>query len=122
MRSNIDQNRYQVEQATPDELYTSWLVESLKELSMHSMMLTQSYMIGEENRAAHFGMISIARELWIQLFPKIQNTNLADDFKKWMPFIVEPRLFLLDKYEGLLWLFEAHIRMAFEHLGITKLT
>ena len=88
---------------------------------MHSMMLTQSYMIGEENRTAHFGMISIGRELWIQLFPKIQNTDLAGDFKKWMPFIVEPRLFLVDKYEGLLWLFEAHIRMAFEHLGITKL-
>jgi len=119
-RTQVD--RYQIEQASPDENYTNWLVESLKELSMCSMLLTQSYMIGEENREAHFQMISIGRELWIQLFPKVQNTNLSVDFRKWMPFIVEPRLFLVEKYEGLLWLFEAHIRMAFEHLGITKLT
>ena len=118
----VQDNRYAVEQGSPVENYTNWLVESLKEFSMYSMMLTQSYMIGEENRAAHFSMISIGRELWIQLFPKIQNTHLAGDFKKWLPFIVEPRLFLLEKYEGLLWLFAAHIRMAFEHLGITKLT
>jgi hypothetical protein len=118
----VTAREYQMEQASPSDEYTSWIIDLNRELGLCSMLLTQSYMTGEENKEAHFNMISIARELWLQLFPKIQNTPLSEDFKKWLSFIVDPRLFLVDKYEGLLWLFEAHIRMALEHLNVTKLS
>jgi hypothetical protein len=121
LSGQLGQPDYSIEQASPKDVYILWILELNQELGLYSMMLTRSYMAGEENQEAHFRMISIARELWVQLFPKIQNTPLAKDFKKWLPFIVDPRLFLVDKYEGLLWLFEAHIRMALEHLNITKL-
>lgn len=110
-----------LEQARETEEYRQWLVDAFKEMSEHSINLRNSYIRNEEDRDSHFKMISIAIELWIQLFPKIQGSRYEQQFKQWLPFVMEPRMFLIPKYEQLIWLMESHIRMGFEHLGLTRI-
>ena len=117
----VENEELSTEQAKDTESYKQWLIDAFKEMSEYSVDLRHSYIRNEENREAHFKMMSILIELWIQLFPKMQGTKHEKNFKQWLPFIVEPRLFLVPKYEQLIWLMESHIRMGFEHLGLTKL-
>jgi len=109
------------EQAT-GESYADHMRDFLKAIDYYSVELRQSYIYGKENREAHFRLISLLCQAWIQLFPKIMNKpELADNFKKWMPVVYEPKRLLLPKYENLIWLFEIHIRMGFEYLGLTNI-
>lgn len=101
--------------------YKRWLIKEWQELSEYQMQLRMSYMTGEENRDVHNALISISCEIWMQLLPKMKETGFYDDFKKWMPFYVEPRLFLVDSYAHMIFEFTFVIRMGLEHLGITKL-
>lgn len=101
--------------------YKRWLVDQLKEMSMWSEELRTAYMIGEENRDAHNALISISCELWMHLLPEMKKTDFYEDFKKWMIFYVEPKLFLIDEFAHLIWEFVFVIRMGFEHVGITRI-
>ncbi len=114
-----DNMLYQI--AEYSDLYKRWLIDQLKEMSMYAEQLRMSYMIGEENRNVHNALISISCELWMHLLPKLKTTPFYDDFKKWMIFYVEPRLFLVDKYAHLIFEFTFVIRMGYEHIGITRI-
>jgi hypothetical protein len=101
--------------------YKRWLVTQLEEMSTLSQDLRMAYMKGEEKRDIHNALISISCEIWMHLLPKMKDTPFFRDFKKWMPFYVEPRLFILPDYANLIWEFIFVIRMGYEHLGITKI-
>lgn len=117
----ISSSNYQIEQAEPKDIYTGDLLELEKQLDFYSMLLTQSYLAGEENREAHFILISILRTFWKELMPKMQNTPLEKRFSRWKYFYYDPRLFLVEGFSHLIGEMEVDIRFALEHLNITQL-
>lgn len=121
MARYVSSPNYQIEQASPKDIYTSDLLELENQLDYYSMLLTQSYLAGEENREAHFILISILRIFWKELMPKIQNTPLEKSFSRWKYFYYDPRLFLVEGFSHLIGKMEFDIRMALEHLNITQL-
>ena len=121
MPSEVMQTEVPIDQAT-GESYSEHMRQFLKAIDFYSVELRQAYIYSKENREAHYRLISLLCQSWIQLFPKIMNKpDLRDSFKKWMPIVYEPKILLHPKYENLIWLFEIHIRMGFEHLGLTNI-
>ena len=121
MGKYVSSPNYQIEQAEPKDIYTADLLELEKQLDYYSMLLTQSYLAGEENKEAHFILISILKAFWKELMPKIQNTHLEKRFSRWKYFYYDPRLFLIESFSHLIWEMEIDIRFALEHLNITQL-
>ena len=104
------------------ESYAEHLRSFLKAIDTTSVELAESYIWSRENRLAHFRLISLCRQTWIQLFPKVMyNERLAENFKQWMPVIYDPKILLIPRYENLIWNLVMDIRDAFEHLGLTKI-
>jgi len=104
------------------ESYSDHMRSFLKAIDYYSVELRQSYTYGMENREAHFRLISLCCQAWIQLFPKIMDKKeLAEEFKKWIPVVHDSRILLDPKYANLIWLFVIHIRMGYEHLGLTSI-
>lgn len=119
-------NQYNYDEVAPEQAsettsYREYLLDRYELMCDIAINLRKSYLHNRENRDAHFALISISCELWNQLFPKIQKSDLKGDFKKWIPFVLDPRLFLERKYENMIWLFLFHIRMGFEHLSLTNI-
>lgn len=112
---------YPIEQASPQDEVARILINMWDALGDFSTELNFSYMIGEENRYAHFMMISIACQLWRKLRPKMENTTLAPYFAFWIPFINDQRLFIKEGNERSIFFLEDIIDEAFEHLNLTKL-
>lgn len=113
------QDEYNTPITEQEANYREFLLERHEILSNLSVNLRKSYTENRANREAQFQLISLALELWQQLFPKVQGTELEKDFKKFTPFYVNPRFFLLPKYENYLWLLVFQIRLAYEQLGLT---
>lgn len=110
-----------IEQSGEQDRYKQYLLDKYIELASVSDALIESYLTNEENTLAHNMMISRVRRLWIELEPKVRNGDLSSSFRLWVPMIYNPRLFLEDKYCGLIFPLETTLRNALEHLGITKL-
>ena len=108
------------EQAS-ESSYKEYLLDRFKLMSDIAITVRKSYIKNQENRDSHVSMISIAVELWNQISPKMDGTPLETQFKNWIPFVLEPRLFFEQDYENMVWLFIYHIRVGFEHLGLTKI-
>lgn len=109
------------EQASDTPSYKEYLLDHYETMCDLAISLRKSYLNNQQNRDAHFALISISIELWNQIFPKIEKSALKNSFRKWKTFVLEPRLFLMHKYENLIWSFIVHIRMGFEYLGLTKI-
>jgi hypothetical protein len=58
--------------------------------------------------------------MWAQLYPKVRGTSLEKDFKAFLPFYKNPRLFFLPGMEKRLWELVFLIRMAFEEQGLCR--
>lgn len=117
----MEDNNVQLEQYG-GSTYADHLREILKLIDVKSIELRQAYIYGKENRESHFQLISLLCQAWMALFPKVMNKpDLARNFKKWMKVVDDPRLLLLPRYEGLVWLFEMHIRLGYEHLNLTSI-
>lgn len=112
---------YQIEQATPAEEYTSYLLRTLQEFLGWGEALTFSWLSGQEDLEAHRKMVSTGLKLYTALLPKIEGTPLAEKFSKWLVMRKDPTLFFEPEYSECIWAFQGHIMMAFEHLGITRL-
>ena len=111
-----------MEHAGGADSYSEHLLSYLRAIDYYSVELRQAYIYGKENRDAHFRLISLLCQAWYQLFPKVMNNKeLWHYFRKWKTVVHEPRLLLTKKYEDLIWLFIAHIRLAYEHLGLTDI-
>ena len=117
----MEQEYYSETEQASESSYKEYLLDRFKLMSDIAITLRKSYIKNQENSGSHISMISIACELWNQISPKMDNTPLEQQFKNWIPFVLEPRLFLETDYESMIWLFIYHIRMGFEHLGITKI-
>jgi len=118
----MEQDQYSetTEQAS-ESSYKEYLVDRFKLMSDIAITVRKSYIKNQENKNSHVSLISIAVELWNQISPKMNDTPLEEDFKNWIPFILEPRLFFEKDLENMIWLFIYHIRVGFEHLGLTKI-
>jgi len=112
---------YEPQTAEEKEAYHQFLLNRLELLSDLSISVRKSYTENVDNRKDHYMLISLAVELWEQLYPKIQGTDLEQKFKKFMPFYINPRYFLLPKYENYIWLLIFEIRIAYEQLGLTSI-
>jgi len=117
----MEQEYYDESEQASQSSYKDFLLKRFELMSDIAITLRKSYIKNHENRESHFSLISISCELWSQISPKIDGTPLGKDFKNWIPFVLEPKLFLEPDYENMIWLFVFHIRMGFEHLGITKI-
>lgn len=103
--------------------YSDHLRELLKLIDVKSIELTQSYIYGKENRDAHYQLISLLRQAYFDLAPKVvNNPNLAKKFVKWKKVIGDPKYLLEPKYEKLIWMLQMNIREAYEHLGLTNIS
>ena len=104
------------------ESYAEHLRELLKLIDVKSIELTQAYIYGKENRDAHYQLISLLRQAYLDLAPKVvNNPNLARKFKLWTKVADDPTLLLQPQYEKLVWSWQMTIREAYEHLGLTNI-
>lgn len=102
--------------------YADHLREILKLIDIKSIELRQSYIYGKENRESHYQLISLLCQAWNALLPKVMGKPyLVKNFMKWKNVVDDPRLLLLPKYEGLVWLFAVHIRFGYEYLNLTSI-
>ena len=116
------QQQYDYNLPTEEENhFKQFLLQRLEWLSDLSVSVRKSYVENNANREDHFKLVALSVELWQQLYPMITGTKLEKNFKKFMPFFVEPRILLKPKYESYLWLLVFQIRMSFEELGLTKI-
>jgi len=112
---------YEPYQTEEEANYRQFLLEKLELLSDLSVSIRKSFIENRANREDQYALISLAVELWEQLYPKIQGTKLENNFKKFLPFFINPRLLLSKKCENLVWLLVFEIRMAYEELGLTNI-
>jgi hypothetical protein len=108
-----------IEEADSDSSYRAYLLDRFELLSDILVALDKSYLKNEQNREAHFSVISIASMLWYQLMPKMENTHLENDFKKWTGYINNQRKFFIRGNENKIKGLYLTIRMGFEYLGLT---
>jgi len=102
--------------------YADHLLEMMKLIDVKSIELRQAYIYGKENREAHYQLISLLTQAWYELLPKVSNNpKLAESFRKWKNVYQDPKILLIPRYESMIWLFAIHIRMAYEHLGLTNI-
>ena len=115
-------NQYQDEAElldTGDE-YKRFLLERLELISDLSVSLRKSYTENRANREDHHNLVSLSIEMWEQLYPKVKNTSLEKEFKKFLPFYENPRLFFLPGMTRRLWQLVFVLRMAYEELGLCR--
>jgi len=103
--------------------YQEYLLERFITLSDLTVNLRKAYLNGLANREDHYTIISLAVELWAQIFPKVVGgyPDVEKRLRRYMPFYVEPKLFLLPDYEQYLFLLLFDLRYAFEKLGLTNI-
>jgi len=118
----INENRYADEGELLDtgEEYKRFLLERLELISDLSVSLRKSYTQNKANREDHHNLVSLSIELWEQLYPKVRNTELQEEFEKFLPFYENPRLFFLPGMTRRLWQLVFVIRMAYENLGLCR--
>jgi len=105
-----------------EEQYRAYLLERYVLMSDLKVSLRKSFNQGQANRNDHHNLISIALELWEQLYPNIMDTDLEPKFKKFLPFwMSQGRLFLEAKYEHFIWYLCFLINIAFEKLGFKNI-
>jgi hypothetical protein len=104
---------------TGDE-YRRFLLERLELISDLSVSLRKHYTQNRADREDHHNLVSLAIETWEQLYPKVRNTALEEEFRKFLPFYENPRLFFLPGMEKRLWQLVFLIRMAYEELGLCR--
>lgn len=108
-------------QARRSEDFKDYLLDLLKKMSESAMMLRMSYLQNEVNLDAHNAFISYACELWLHLSPKMKGSHLEIEFSKLKPFYIEPKLFLREGYEHMVWYMEYVLRMGYEHLNLANI-
>jgi hypothetical protein len=113
--------QYDPYQTEEEANYRQFLLEKLELLSDLSVSLRKSFTENKANREDQYSLISLSVELWGQLYPKIQGTDMEASFKRFLPFYINPRLFLSSKCENLIWLLTFEIRVAYEELGLTNI-
>lgn len=102
--------------------YSDHLRELLILIDATSIELRQSYLYYIENRTAHYKLVSLLVQAYLDLVPKVTNNPiLAKKFIKWTKVADNPRLLLQPRYEKLVWELQLLIREAYEHLGITTI-
>ena len=106
-----------VEQGTD---YKVFLLQRLTLISDLSVSLRKHYTQNRADREDHHNLVSLAIEMWAQLFPKIRGSYLEEEFKKFLPFYKNPRLFFLPGMEKRLWQLVFLIRMAYEEQGLCR--
>lgn len=105
-----------------EEQYRQFLLERYILMSDLKVSLRKSYNQGEANREDHHNLISIALELWEQLYPNVMDTNLEPKFRKFLPiYETQGKLFLTTRYEKYLWYLCFLINVAFEQLGFKNI-
>jgi len=107
-----------VEQPTE---YKAFLLQRLTLLSDLSVSLRKHYTQSRADREDHHNLVSLAVEMWTQLYPKVRGTYLEDEFKKFIPFYKNPRLFFLPRQEKKLWQLVFLLRLAFEEQGLCRI-
>jgi hypothetical protein len=100
--------------------YRRFLLERLELISDLSVSLRKSYTQNKADREDHHNLVSLAIETWEQIYPKIRNTALEDEFRKFLPFYENPRLFFLPGMTRRLWHLTFLIRLAYEELGLCR--
>ena len=100
--------------------YRGFLLQRLTLMSDLSVSLRKHYTQNRADREDHHNLVSLAIELWSQLYPKIRGTYLEIEFKKFLPFYQNPRLFFLEGMEKRLWQLVFLIRIAFEEQGLCR--
>lgn len=102
--------------------YSEHLRELLRLIDIKSIELTQSYLMGRENRDAHYQLVSLLRQAYFVLSAKIMNNPpLENKFRPWIPVINDPRCLFVPRYENLIWSLQILIRETYERLGITTI-
>lgn len=116
-------NDVPLEQYDGQVSFSDHLRELLILIDASSIKLTNSYLYYKENRDTHYELISLLRQAYLDLAPKVvNNKNLATKFSKWAKVADNPRLLLEPKYEKLVWKWQLLIREAYEHLGLTTIS
>jgi hypothetical protein len=100
--------------------YKQFLLERLELISDLSVSLRKNFTLNKANREDHHSLVSLAIEMWAQLFPKVRGTDLEEEFLKYLPFYNNPRLFFLKGMEKYLWHLVFLIRLAFEEQGLCR--
>jgi hypothetical protein len=119
-RGNIPEEYYTAETAEQSSEYKAFLLSRLELMSDLSVSLRKHYTQNRADKEDHHNLVSLAIEMWAQLYPKIQGTGLEKEFKKFLPFYKNPRLFFLPKMERRLWHLVFLIRMAYEEQGLCR--
>jgi len=117
----VDEEGYYSPEVTehPSE-YKQFLLTRLELISDLSVSLRKHYTQNKADREDHHSLVSLAVEMWAQLYPKVRGTFLEPEFKKFLPFYKNPRLFFLPKMEKRLWHLVFLIRMAYEEQGLCR--
>jgi hypothetical protein len=116
MNDQVDMEQY------TGDTYSSHLLEMMRLIDIKSIEVRQAYIYGRDNREAHYQLISLLVQAWYELLPKVANNpKLAESFRKWKNVYRDPKILLIPRYESLIWQFAIHIRMAYEHLGLTNI-
>jgi hypothetical protein len=100
--------------------YRQFLLTRLELISDLSVSLRKHYTQNRADREDHHNLVSLAIETWEQLYPKVRNTPLEKEFRKFLPFYQNPRLFFLPGMTQRLWQLVFLIRMAYEDLGLCR--
>lgn len=120
--SSSGEDRYQVEQATPEDTYKLDLIELARELRFRIINLRLGYLSGRGNLDMHYEAVCLACAIYEELAPKIQGTMLEAGFKRWVKVVDEPSCFFIPGYEKLIFALNIQLGWAMEYLNIKKLT